>query len=283
MKQTLKWTAIVLLIIVGLTVIFVSVKTRERNKDYILNLSLPQQNAVSGQLLAGFAKENITPVLPDTWTDVDNNARYEPEKGDTYKDGNNNGKFDAFWMADFGNKRAANGIHDSLWARAIVFDDCASVIGMVVIDAIGFFHDDVIAVRKLVAEKNPEIDNVILSSTHTHEAPDLQGLWGESEYKSGVNQKNRKMVQQKAADAICKAYQARCLATLGYALIDTIDKYLIDDFRMPRVFDEGIRLIRVKNNETTQQMGVLVNLGDHPETGPEIHKQAKMVIEEMLK
>jgi len=147
-----------------------------------------------------------------------------------------------------------------------VFDDSASVVGMVVIDAIGFFHDDVIAVRKLVAKKYPEIDHVILSSTHTHEAPDLQGLWGESEFKSGVNQEYRKMVQQKAANAICRAYQAKTAATLEYAQIDTIAKDLIDDFRRPNVFDEGIRLIRVKNNKTSQLMGVLVNLGDHPET-----------------
>ncbi|MFN8254460.1 MAG: hypothetical protein U0W24_02145 [Bacteroidales bacterium] len=266
MKKILKWTAIIVLLIVVGAFIFVLVQTHERNKDYSLNLNLPKQNSVSGQLKVGFAIEKITPELPDSWTDADSNAKYEPEKGDTYVDGNKNGMFDAFWMAGFDNKRAANGIHDDLWARAVVFDDSASVVGMVVIDAIGFFHDDVIAVRKLVAEKNPKIDHVILSSTHTHEAPDLQGLWGESEYKSGVNQEYRKMVQQKAADAICKAYQNRVAATLEYAQIDSIEKDLIDDFRMPRVFDEGIRLIRVKNSLNGKLMGVLVNIGDHPET-----------------
>ena len=266
MKKFLKWTIITILLIVVVLAIFVAVQTRERNSDYSLNLSLPLQNKVSGQLKIGFAIEKITPELPDTWTDADSNAKFEPEKGDTYVDANKNGKFDAFWLAGFGNKRAANSIHDDLWARAIVFDDSASVIGMVVIDAIGFFHDDVIAVRKLVAEKHPEINHVILSSTHTHQAPDLQGLWGESEFKSGVNQNYRKLVQQIAADAVCKAYQSRNAAILEYARIDTIAKDLIDDFRMPIVFDEGIRLIRVKNKETSQLMGLLVNLGDHPET-----------------
>jgi hypothetical protein len=266
MKKILIWTGAIILVMAVSLIIFVAIQTRERNKDYSLNLSLPEQHAVSGQLKAGFATVNITPVLHDTWTDVDSNARYEPEKGDTYVDGNKNGKFDAFWMAGFDNKRAANGIHDSLWARAIVFDDSASVIGMVVIDAIGFFHDDVIAVRKLVTQKIPEIDHVILSSTHTHEAPDLQGLWGESEYKSGVNQEYRKQVQQKAADAICKAYQNRIAVSLEFAQVDSIAKDLIDDFRMPRVFDEGIRLMRVKNKITGQTAGLLVNIGDHPET-----------------
>lgn len=266
MKKILIRTSSIILGMTALLSVLAAIQIRERNKNYTLNLSLPGKNGVTGPLMAGLATANITPVLPDTWTDVDNNARYEPQKGDTFIDGNSNGKFDAYWMAGFGNKRAANGVHDSLWARAIVFDVSASVIGMVVIDAIGFFHDDVIAVRKLVAEKKPEIDHVILSSTHTHEAPDLQGLWGESEYKSGVNQQYRKMVQQKAADAICKAYEARIPATLEYALTDTIEKDLIDDFRMPKVFDEGIRLIGVKNSSNGKLMGLLVNLGDHPET-----------------
>jgi hypothetical protein len=266
MKKILKWTAIVFLLFVIIAAIFVAVQTRERNKNYSLNLKLPKESSKSGQLKAGLAIEKITPELPDTWTDLDSNARYEPEKGDTYLDVNKNGKFDAFWMAGFGNKRAANGIHDDLWARAIVFDDSASVIGMVVIDAIGFFHDDVIAVRKLVAQKVPEIDHVIISSTHTHEAPDLQGLWGESEYKSGVNSGYRRMVQQRTADAICKAYQARIAVKLEYAQVDTIEKDLIDDFRMPIVFDEGIRLIRIKNLANGELIGLLVNIGDHPET-----------------
>jgi len=77
--------------------------------------------------------------LPDKWIDIDSNAQYEPEKGDTYIDGNHNGKFDAYWLAGYGNKRAANGVHDEIWARAIVIDDSASVVGLVFLDAIGFF------------------------------------------------------------------------------------------------------------------------------------------------
>ncbi len=266
MKKYLKLTIVILLLISGLAGIYIIIKTRERNKDYILNLILPGQNVARGKIKAGFARENITPLLTDNWKDADNNYMYEPDKGDTFTDGNNNGRFDAFWMAGFSNRRAANGVHDSLWARAIVLDDSASVIGLVVIDAIGFFHDDVIAVRKLVARRNPEIGHVILSSTHSHEAPDLQGLWGESEYKSGVSQDYRIMVQQKAADAVCRAYENRTNAKIEFTQIDSIEKDLIDDFRMPRVFDEGIRIIRVKCAEDEKLMGILLNIGIHPET-----------------
>lgn len=62
----------------------------------------------------------ITPEVPDRWIDANNNARYNPADGDTYTDLNNNGRFDPVWIAGFGNARAANGVHDDLWARTIV-------------------------------------------------------------------------------------------------------------------------------------------------------------------
>jgi hypothetical protein len=65
----------------------------------------------------------------------------EKEDGDTYVDKNGNGKFDAFWLAGFGHRRAANGVHDDLWARAIVIDDGNTCLALVALDAIGIFHE----------------------------------------------------------------------------------------------------------------------------------------------
>lgn len=265
-KKILKITGIGISLLLIVLVAYVFQRTRDRHPRYSLDVKLPAGNTAAGTLKVGFASVKITPELPDTWTDMDNNAQYEPEKGDTYVDGNKNGKFDAYWLAGFDNKRAANGIHDDIWARAIIWDDSASVIGLVVLDAIGFFNDDVITVRKLVAEQVPEIDHVIIASTHCHEVPDLMGLWGESQFKTGVNPEYRIMVQQKAADAVCAAYEKRKPASLEYAAIDSAKKDLVDDGRMPRVFDDGIRMLRVIDNASSQLMGLLVNYGNHPET-----------------
>lgn len=215
MKKILKWFAITIILLLAIIVAFVLIQTHDRQSGYSINLKLPKDGKKTGQLKVGFAIEKITPELPDKWIDIDSNAQYEPEKGDTYIDGNHNGKFDAYWLAGYGNKRAANGVHDDIWARAMVIDDSASVVGLVVLDAIGFFNDDVITVRKIVAERIPEMDHVIVSSTHVHEVPDLMGLWGESEFKSGVNAEYKKLVQQKAADAICAAYRNRKAALLN--------------------------------------------------------------------
>lgn len=266
MKKILKWFILVIVVLAFGCIAFVLIRTRDRHPGYEVDLRLPEPAGKSGQLLVGFATEIITPELPDHWTDLNNNARFEPDQGEPYVDGNKNGKFDGYWLAGFDNRRAANGIHDELWARAIVWDDSTSVVGLVVLDAIGFFNDDVITVRKMVAQRIPEIDHVIISSTHCHEVPDLMGLWGESEYSSGVNPEYRKLVQEKAASAICEAYKNRRPASLEFAQIDSVEKDLVDDGRPPFVYDNGIRLLKVNDKENGKLMGLLVNYGSHPET-----------------
>ena len=53
-------------------------------------------------------------------------------------------------MAGFAHNRAATQIHDDLKAVAAVIDDGEHRIGLVALDAIGFFHDEVLAVRRSV-------------------------------------------------------------------------------------------------------------------------------------
>ena len=74
------------------------------------------------------------------------------EDGDTYQDGNGNGQFNPVWIAGFQNQRPAQGIHDELWARTMVIDDGSFRLAYVVLDAIGYFNDDVISIRKKVSE-----------------------------------------------------------------------------------------------------------------------------------
>ena len=77
--------------------------------------------------MVGFAALPITPEIVDTWNDLNGDAKFQEKEGDTYNDLNNNGKFDAYWIAGFGNQRAANGVHDDVWARVVVFDDGQSI------------------------------------------------------------------------------------------------------------------------------------------------------------
>ncbi|MBN1482004.1 hypothetical protein EH223_06730 [candidate division KSB1 bacterium] len=257
--------AFIVLIFVAL-VVYVLHATRDRHPRYALDLNLPLEGQPRTPLQVGLAKAAITPQLPDTWVDVDSNAAYEPDKGDTFVDGNNNGKFDVFWLAGFGNKRAANGVHDDIWARVIVWDDGATCIALASLDAIGLFHDDVITIREMVRENYPDIDHVFVTATHCHEVPDLMGMWGESEFKSGVNKAYLVYVQEQTVRAIGQAYVNRQPAILKIAQIDSVEKDLIEDSRPPWVYDDGIRMMRIEHAQTGDHLGILLNYGCHPET-----------------
>ncbi|MDX2283493.1 MAG: hypothetical protein NW241_04995 [Bacteroidia bacterium] len=236
---------------------------RDRFPEYEVRLRV--EAPAPRTVRVGFARYSITPPVEDTWTDRDGNAAYDPKADGPYEDRNGNGRFDAFWMAGFGQARAAAGIHDSLWARAIVIDDGQTRIALVSIDAIGFGHDEVIRVRKLIPA-DAEIDYAMLTSTHVHEAPDLMGLWGPGSFRSGVNPAYMAMVQQRAAQAVAAAAGRLRPARLRFAQDLSGAAPLVGDTRDPQVLDPGIYLMQAVDQEADTTLGTLMVWGNHPET-----------------
>jgi hypothetical protein len=245
-----------------LMVLVVKYQIRDRNPGYKLDLHISGNRA--GQLKAGFAALSVTPEIIDTWNDVDGNARYEPKKGDTFNDHNGNGKFDAFWMAGFQNRRPANGIHDSLWARTVVLDDGTTRIALISLDAIGFFHDQVIEVRKRLP-RHLNIDYCLIASTHVHEAPDLMGIWGLSLLKSGVNKKYLETVISQTVRSVEAAVLNLEPVTLHFGQNENDALSLVTDTRKPVVHDPAVRTIQAKRADGTTK-GTLVSWANHPET-----------------
>ena len=235
----------------------------DRFPGYAIDIDVPAGEVMP--LRVGFAKLSITPELPDRWTDVNGDSMYIPDDGDTYVDGNGNGKFDAYWLAGFGKHRAANGIHDSLWARAMVVDDGHTRMAIVVIDAIGFGHDDVIRVRQQIPE-SANITYTTVSSTHVHESPDLVGLWGPGYFKSGIDPDYMALVISQTAKAVRQASEGLRPAQLrvGEDLTGAIP--MLADTRKPIVLDPGITLIQAIDAEADTTLGSLFAWANHPET-----------------
>ncbi len=258
-KRFLAFFAILILILL----IYFYSNVRDRHPEYHVDLSV--KNEQPGLLKVGFSAVSITPQVADRWTDVNGDAKYIPGDGDTFEDKNGNGKFDPIWIAGFSNKRAANGVHDKLWARTMVVDDGQSRIAITSIDAIGFMNDDIIDVKKLIS-KEAGITYSVISSTHTHEGPDLIGIWGESPLKSGVNQEYLADLKRKTAQSIDEAARNIKPAKLKLAINPKDAIVVLKDTRKPIVFDEGLRMIQAINSETNETMGTLVAWADHPET-----------------
>lgn len=263
MKKFFKYLGFVLLLLIVSLLIWFSINLKDQHPDYKADLKI--LNNAPSQLYAGFSALPITPAVPDRWVDKNKNAEYEPDKGETFTDGNGNGKFDPVWIAGFGNNRAANGIHDDVWARAMVIDDGKTRLAIVVLDAVGFMNNDVIDLRQRIA-KEAGITYCIVTSTHTHEGPDLIGIWGQTPFKSGINPAHMEYVKNQAAKAVETA--AKNIRPVHLAIAQDLTGALpfAIDTRKPEVFDSGMRLIRAIDKETNQTLGTLVAWADHPET-----------------
>ena len=264
LKKVLKITGIVILVVILATVIFAfSNAAHDRHKGYSLDLNI--RSAGDAPIRTGFAAVTLTPEIPDRWHDNDNNAKYEPKKGDTYDDLNGNGKFDAYWISGFGNKRAANGVHDDLWARTMIIDDGKTRLAVVSVDLMGMFHPVVLDIRKMLPEK-AGITYLTISSTHTHEGPDMMGTWGDSYFKTGVNKQWREYVKQRIVQSVVEAVDNMRPTILQFTQNLTDGMVTLKDTREPYVFDHGLRMMQAIDAEDGHTLGTLIQWANHPET-----------------
>ena len=260
--KVLKYTLGGIALILVIAAFTVRHQVRDRQPGYELDIEVA--GSPEGRIQAGFSAMSITPDIIDTWNDVDGNARYEPKKGDSYNDNNGNGKFDAYWIAGFHNNRPANGVHDPVWARTMVIDDGTTRIALVALDAIGFFHDQIVEARSRI-EEDLNVDYCMIASTHVHEAPDLVGIWGPSPLKSGVNKAYFELVISQIAGSVKEAVKDLEPVTLYFSINEDDALPQVTDTRKPAVHDPGIRLIHAKREDGSTK-GVLVSWANHPET-----------------
>jgi hypothetical protein len=236
-RRLLRRVSAFFLLLVVLATAWVLWHTRDRNRGYTVALNLqPSPASPPPTLRVGFGRERVTPDLTR-----------------------------AVWLAGFANGRQASAVHDDLWAVAAVIDDGSRRIGIVALDAIGLFHDDVVAIRRrLPAELR--IDYTIVTATHNHSAPDLMGLWGPRTGQSGVDAVYRELVIAAAANSIVAAAAVLAPARLALTEIELPTAGLVADSRDPQVFDATLRLMHFTSPSDGATVGTIVNWADHPET-----------------
>ncbi len=229
-------------------------------------LLLAAQAALAGEpaLRAGFGRAPITPVVADSWTDVNGDGKYD-EDVDRYYDRNGNGRFDAVYMAGFQSPRPAAGVHDELEAVAAVFDDGTTRIGIVAVDVVGLSHGFAQKLRAVYA-KELGLDYVLVHATHNHQGPDTQGIWGRSRLRSGVADGYLKFLRQQMGTALAQAVRRLEPAEVSVAEIRGRDRKLgTADTRKPEVIDDGLRVAIVTRAGGDDVLGTLVNFGNHVE------------------
>ncbi len=261
--KIVKYAGVLLLAVIFLLVLFVFNNLRDRHKGYQVDITIePSEERV---IHAGFSAVAITPDITDTWIDTKGNARYNPREGDTWKDITGSGSFDAVWMSGFQSSKPAKGVHDDLWARAMVFDDGNTRLAWVVLDLLGFFNCDVIDIRKRLPE-HLGIDYAIISSTHVHSGPDVMGTWGPQWYRSGVDPDYLEKVKTRSIEAIDLAVQNLRPARFRFAIDKTGARHMIKDTRKPVVVNGALKIMQAVDVEQDTTIGTLVAWDNHAET-----------------
>lgn len=240
-----------------------------------------------GELKAGAAAVSITPECFEGFVDLDGDAEFDDDEelldcgcdrlcpgdeGYTAPDeGEGDGEHQVIWMAGFQTNRPAQGVHDDLWARALVVDQGDVRIGIVAVDLVGWFYQEVLSTRELAAERGLELDHVLVVATHNHEGPDTIGMWGETDSKHGFDRDYGDLVVQRSVDALEQAVNdLRVVDDFVVGSADVRDfsdqgaLNLLRDSRDPKVIDPnlGAAIFRDEQGET---IATLSHFGNHPE------------------
>jgi len=257
-----RWGAVLLLVVVFLLVARGVYAFRDRmpGSTFDLKIDPAKSRAEPRPLQVGFGRVKINPDLSDPkrpalW----NTGAGGSEAGDrAYSTG-------PVWLAGFSQHRAATAIHDDLWAIACVLDDGHTRLGVVALDAIGFFHDDTLEVRRGCPQRW-KLDYITVCSTHNHSTPDLMGLWGPDFLHTGVEARYRRQVIAAATKALGQAVKALQPARVAFHEIASPTEGLVADTRQPIVFDPDIRVMHFTSAANGTTLGSIVGWANHPET-----------------
>jgi len=251
------------------------------------------------QLLVGVAAVPITPfgqnpdwdgtvtqsgVWGELFTDSNQNGRWNP--GEPFEDDPVNSsvdpsslnKYDGIFLAGFGNNRLATGKHDDLWARVIVLECGPAKIAFVSLDVIGYYtsaaYYGLNEVRKLL-DPGLGIQEILVSSTHTHEGPDTIGPWGTNMLSDGKYPRYLRFVDRQIARAIrraaasvspCRMRAGRTDSRLSPSIADMQTR---TSGRPPKFCDDEMQVLQfsgIGGNLKGKTIATLVNWSTHPES-----------------
>ncbi len=212
-----------------------------------------------GDLISGSAVRSITPAV-EPFTDDNNNTKHDD--GEAYEDLNGNGEWDAVWLAGFGPGRAAQGVHDDLYVRAVTFRQGDVHFAWVVVDVVGYFHSEVVRIREAARAAGLDFDHILVGSTHNHEGPDTMGIWGRTTFSGGINDAYMDFIVAEAVEALKEANEKA--EPVQLSLVQTEAPELVADSREPNIIDQTMTAIRLADQDDAVKTSIVI-WGNHPE------------------
>ena len=114
--------------------------------------------------------------------------------------------------------RRFEGVHDSLYVKAVAISDQNSALVLFTVDCIGLLYPSLQKIRRVLSSDYPEAgldpNCIVMSSTHTHSGPDVVGLWGPDQGSSGLDPVYMERLIATAAKTIASAWTNRVPARM---------------------------------------------------------------------
>lgn len=169
------------------------------------------------------------------------------------------------WLAGFGaSGRKPAGVHDPLYARALLVSDGKTTIALVSVDSLGIYRADVLDMRRRLGWEGSENRYLFLAATHSHSAPDTLGLWGRFPGLSGVDSRYQERLKSSIVELV-EGLAGKLSEVEMRAASSTLDPVgLCRDLRDPVVIDPELNVLSfvTPKNKT---IGTMVRWSCHPE------------------
>lgn len=157
--------------------------------------------------------------------------------------------------------RVALSVHDDITARAIVIETDESRIALVALDLIGINYDDVVRIREAIALET-RIDYVMIAATHTHNAPDVVGIWSPDPFCA--ESPYAQFMRRRVAEAVVRAAGNVRPASLSVAKGDSGSPRLSRDTRDPEVIDDTLVVWQARDADSGDPIVTSVHYAAHP-------------------
>ncbi len=168
------------------------------------------------------------------------------------------------FLAGYGRDRKSEGVHDDLYAKAVFISDGSTSIALLTLDSIGLTRPDVLAIQSAAAELVPGLEaaHVVVTSTHTHAAPDVVGLWGESIWSSGRDGPYMRALVEAGARTVLAAHDA---AQSAQALVSSTSVPLpwVENVSEPGLLDSTLSVLQFVDGQGNS-IATLTNYACHP-------------------
>ncbi len=156
-------------------------------------------------------------------------------------------KRETIWLAGYGaSGRRASGVHDPLYARALLLSDGARTVALVSVDSIGLFREDVLDLRRRLGWESGG-KYLFISATHSHSTPDTMGLWGRFPALSGVDRRYHERLKRRIEGLVRDLSSRMREAELFAARTNVDPNGLCRDSRDPIVLDPELNALEARD------------------------------------